>query len=193
MTKKILLIHAHPVDDAFADQVVAAYTAGAAESGHTLRSLELKKLTFDLNFSKGYRGNQELEPDLSEAQQLIAWANHLVFVFPNWWGTYPALLKGFIDRVFLPGFAFRYNNGHRFPDKLLKGKSARLIMTMDNPRWYYFLVLGAPGYRSLRKAVLHFCGIRPVRTFTISGIRFAGERQRHIWLRKARALGKKGI
>ncbi len=192
MKKKILLIHAHPVDDSFADQLVQAYTSGAEEGGHELRTILLKKLDFDLNFSKGYRGNQELEPDLAEAQQHIAWADHLVFVFPNWWGTYPALLKGFIDRVFLPGFAFRYNNGHRFPDKLLKGKSARLVMTMDNPRWYYFLVLGAPAYRSLRKAVLHFCGIKPVNTFTISSIRFASEKQKQEWLYKAREFGKKG-
>ncbi|HMM12690.1 MAG TPA: NAD(P)H-dependent oxidoreductase [Bacteroidales bacterium] len=193
MTKKILLIHAHPVDDAFADQLVEAYTSGAVSGGHTLRTLVLKKLDFDLNFSKGYRGNQELEPDLVTAQQYIAWADHLVFVFPNWWGTYPALLKGFIDRVFLPGFAFRYANGHRFPDKLLKGKTARLIMTMDNPGWYYFLVLGAPGYRSLRKAVLHFCGIKPVRTYTINSIRFASGSKKQRWLKKAEALGSKGI
>ncbi|MBK9290260.1 MAG: NAD(P)H-dependent oxidoreductase [Bacteroidetes bacterium] len=193
MTKNILLIHGHPVDDAFADLVAEAYANAAEEAGHAVRRLVLKKLKFDLNFSQGYRGNQQLEPDLAEAQQQISWADHLVFIFPNWWGTYPALLKGFIDRTFLPGFAFRYNNGHRFPDKLLTGKSARLIMTMDNPKWYYFMVLGAPAYRSLRQAVLHFCGIRPVRTFTISSVRFAGEKKRNAWLEKARALGRKAI
>ncbi len=192
MTKKILLIHAHPVDDAFADLIVEAYSGAAIAAGHMLRTLVLKNLRFDLNFNKGYRGNQELEPDLSEAQQHILWADHLVVVFPNWWGTYPALLKGFIDRVFLPGFAFRYVNGHRFPEKMLKGKTARLIMTMDNPKWYYFLVLGAPGYRSLRKAVLKFCGISPVKTFTISSIRFAGRKQKTRWLDKARKLGLQG-
>lgn len=193
MTKNILLIHAHPVDNAFVDQLVEAYSLAAIENGHALRTIELKKLYFDLNFSKGYKGQQQLEPDLVQAQQDIAWANHLVVVFPNWWGTYPALLKGFIDRVFLPEFAFRYNSGGRFPEKLLQGRTARLIMTMDNPKWYYFLVLGAPGYKSLRKAVFHFCGIKPVRTFTISALRFASEKQKQAWLNKAKALGKKGL
>lgn len=192
MTKKILLIHGHPVDDSFADQVVEAYLAGAVEGGHQVRKMILKKLEFDPNFSQGYRGNQQLEPDLVKAQEDIAWADHLVFVYPNWWGTYPALLKGFIDRVFLPGFAFRYSNGHRFPEQLLRGKSARLIMTMDNPKWYYFLVLGAPGYKSLRKAVLNFCGIRPVHTFTLGSIRFAGEKQKKRWLEKVKKFGRKG-
>jgi putative NADPH-quinone reductase len=193
MTKKILLIHAHPVDDAFVDLIVDSYSSAAVAAGHTLKLLVLKNLHFDLNFSTGYRGNQELEPDLADAQQNIAWADHMVFVFPNWWGTYPALLKGFIDRVFLPGFAFRYSNGHSLPDKLLKGKTARLIMTMDNPKWYYFLVLCAPGYKSLRKSVLHFCGIKPVRTLTISSIRFASDKKKLNWLKKASQLGRKGI
>ena len=92
---------------------------------------------FDLDFNSilkhGYRQWTELEPDLLMIQQDIVDADHLVFEYPTWWGTCPALLKGLIDRVFLPGFAFKYRDNSLFWDKLLKGNTARLIVTMDTP------------------------------------------------------------
>lgn len=98
----------------------------------------------------GYNQVQLLEPDLVQAQADITWAEHLAFVYPIWWGGIPALMKGFFDRIFLPGFAFKYREGKAFPDKLLKGKTAHLLVTMDTPPWYYKWVCRMPGLQRRR-------------------------------------------
>lgn len=191
--RKILIIQAHPVKNTFADQILESYKTAALSSGSEVKCLVLKQLKFEINFSEGYRGNQPLEPDLQMAQEMIAWADHLIFIYPNWWGTYPALLKGFIDRTFLPGFAFKYRENHPLPIQLLKGKTARLIVTMDTPLWYYNLVQRAPGHHSMRKAILEFCGISPVRISSLGPMRKASESRRNKWLQQIERFGKKGI
>ena len=92
-------------------------------------------LKFNTNLQFGYKKRIELEPDLFEAWEKIKWANHLVWVHPVWWGGLPAITKGFIDRVFLPGFAFQYRENSVWWDKLLKGKTAHIIITLDQPSW----------------------------------------------------------
>ncbi|PKO95224.1 MAG: NADPH:quinone reductase [Bacteroidetes bacterium HGW-Bacteroidetes-9] len=191
--KNILIILGHPVKDTFSDLLREAYTKGALASGASIRELDLRKLKFDLNFTQGYRGNQELEPDLQQAQEDIKWANHLVFIYPNWWSTFPALMKGFIDRTFLPGFAFKYHQGSLLWDKLLKGRSARLIVTMDTPPWYYWLVYRRPGHNAMKRGILGFCGIRPVKTTTIGAVKTSSEKKRQQWIASVEKLGRKMI
>lgn len=193
MKKNVLIIHGHPVQDTFVDRLTEQYKEGVKLSGSEIRELILKNLSFDINFHEGYRGNQELEPDLKNAQELIAWADHLVFFYPNWWGTYPAMLKGFIDRTLLPGFAFKYRKGNPLPEQLLKGKSARLVVTMDSPVWYYYLVQGAPGHNSMKKSILHFCGVKPVKITSLGPMRNSSEKQRKNWLVKMYKLGSSVI
>ena len=191
--KKILIILGHPVKDTFSDNLTQAYIQGATQAQADIRYLKLNQLSFNPNFSSGYRGRQDLEPDLAMAQEMIAWADHLVFFYPNWWATFPALLKGFIDRTFLPGFAFRYGNGRKHPEKLLSGRSARLIVTMDNSPWYYKWVLRQPGHHAMKKGVLQFCGINPVRITTIGSVKLSSEKQRRNWLAQVQKLGRKMI
>ncbi len=126
-----------------------------------------------------------------ESQELIQWASHLVFVYPTWWGTMPAMLKGFIDRVFLPGFAFQYRKDSMWWDKLLKGKSARIIVTMDTPPWYYLLFYGRPGHNAIKKSVLEFCGIKPVKISSIGPVKHSKDRKRKAWLNNVQKLGEK--
>lgn len=109
-----------------------------------MRQLKLGEMQFDPILRDGYNHSQTLEPDLLEAQRQIHWAEHLVFVYPVWWGGIPALLKGFFDRVFLPGFAFKYRNRSQLWDKLLKGRTADLLVTLDTPPWYFRWIYGAP-------------------------------------------------
>lgn len=189
--KKILIILGHPVKDTFSDSLRESYKKGALASGAEIREIVLRKLRFDLNFSEGYRGNQELEPDLVKAQQDITWADHIVLIYPNWWSTFPALMKGFIDRTFLPGFAFKYRKGSLLWDKLLKGRSARIIVTMDTPPWYYWLVYRRPGHNAMKRGILEFCGIRPVRVTTIGSLKISSEHKREQWIAKAERLGRK--
>lgn len=191
--KKILVIQGHPVKDTFIDCLKDTYIASAREAGAEVKEIMLRELQFEINFREGYRGNQPLEADLQSAQDLISWADHLVFFYPNWWGTYPAQLKGFIDRTFLPGFAFKYTGNGREHVKLLTGKSARIVVTMDDPVWYYYLSLKAPGHQSMRKAILNFCGIKPVYVNSLGSMRKSSEKQRLRWLSCMKGYGKKMI
>jgi len=110
--KKILIINGHPDKKSFCFALAESYKKGADMSGSECKLVHLIDLEFNPILTFGYRVVSELEPDLQKNQQDILDADHLVIVYPNWWGTYPALLKGFIDRVFLPNFAFKYHENH---------------------------------------------------------------------------------
>jgi 1,4-dihydroxy-2-naphthoate octaprenyltransferase len=103
----------------------------------------------------------------------------------------PALLKGFLDRVFVPGFSFAEREGGNGWVQLLKGKTAQLITTMDTPLWVYRWILKAPGQRALSDATLKFCGVGPVRSLAFSAIKDADSEQRQHWLEQARQAGLK--
>ena len=187
--KKILVINGHPDKESYCFSLAESYKEGATLSGANCKLVNLIDLDFNPNLEHGYNEQMELEPDLKAIQQDIMDAQHIVFVYPNWWGTYPALLKGFIDRVFLPGFAFKYSDDSPFCDKLLKGKTARLIVTMDAPKWYYFLIYKSPGHNSMKTAILGFCGISSVKITSFSGIRSSTPEKRKHWLDEIEELG----
>ena len=191
MGKRILIILGHPCAESFCAALADRYTEAAQLVGHESRVLPLGDLTFDPVLRHGYKQVQVLEPDLLAAQADLLWANHLVFVYPIWWGGIPALMKGFIDRVFLPGFAFRYQPGKAFPEPLLKGRTADLLVTLDTPPWYYRWIYRMPGLHQLRKTTLQFCGIRPLRTLTFGPVLGANGPRREAWLKQAEALARR--
>ncbi|HMO49655.1 MAG TPA: NAD(P)H-dependent oxidoreductase [Kiritimatiellia bacterium] len=192
MKKNVMVIIGHPRRDSLCDALAEAYGRGAAEAGHTVTHLRLGALNFDPVLHAGYTREQPLEPDLLKAQEHIRNADHLVFVFPVWWGGLPALLKGFIDRVLLPGFAFKYHKNSPWWDRLLTGRSAELWMTMDAPAWYYRWVVRRPAYHQMKTAILGFCGITLTRTVAMGPVKGSTEARREKWLnhayRKGRAL-----
>jgi putative NADPH-quinone reductase len=120
---------------------------------------------------EGHHTLQPLEPDLVLFQEKVLWAQHIVIVYPTWWGGMPAILKGLFDRSFYTGFAYRYHEKGPFWDKLLKGRSAHIITTMDAPRIWYWLAYRSAGNNMLKRAILHFCGIGPVKTTLIGQIK----------------------
>lgn len=187
--KKILIISGHPDPESFNVAIVEAYKKGAIASGAEVRQVNIRDLAFNPNLQFGYRKRTELEPDLLKAQELITWAEHLVWIYPVWWGSIPSIMKGFIDRVLLPGFAFKKRENSVWWDKLLTNKSARIISTLDQPAWYYWLVYRQPSNHAMKKLTLEFCGISPVRTTTIGPIRLSKERYRTTWLSKIEKLG----
>jgi len=109
---KILILNAHPVKNSFCSALAESYMKGALESGANVRLINLIDLQFDPILKDSNDQKADLEPDIILVQKEILKADHLVFVYPNWWGTYPALLKGFFDRVFTSGFAFRYRKNN---------------------------------------------------------------------------------
>jgi putative NADPH-quinone reductase len=151
------------------------------------------QLLFNPNLAFGYSKRIEMEPDLADAQKKITWANHLVWIHPLWWGGMPAILKGFIDRIFIPGFSHKYREDSIWWDKLLKNKSAHIICTADQPYWYYWLVYKKPGINELKKMTLQFAGINPVKTTFIGPIRKSSDKFRISWLEKVKKLGLKNL
>ncbi len=189
--KKILIINGHPDRESFNFALAEAYKKGALASNAEVKEIVVRDLNFNPNLQFGYRKRTELEPDLLEAQQKIRWADHIVLVYPVWWGSIPALFKGFFDRVFLPGFAFQKRENSVWWDKLLVNKSARIICTLDQPAWYYWLVYRQPSTYAMKKLTLQFTGIKPVRVTTIGPIRLSKDTYRANWLKKVEALGSK--
>lgn len=187
--KRILIIKGHPDKESFNFALAEAYKKGAIASGAAVKEINIRDLKFDPNLQFGYRKRTELEPDLIDAQEMMKWAEHLVWVYPVWWGSIPAIMKGFIDRVFLPGFAFQKRENSVWWDKLLKDKSARIISTLDQPAWYYCLVYRQPSYHAMKRLTLQFCGISPVSATTIGPIRLSRKEYRQNWLRKVERLG----
>lgn len=189
--KKILIINGHPNRESFNFGISESYRKGAEESGAEIKEIVIADLNFDPNLKFGYKKIMELEPDLVEGWEKIVWADHLVWIHPVWWGGLPAITKGFIDRLFLPGRAFKYRENSVWWDKLLKGKTAHIITTLDQPGLYYRLMFGRPSVNQLKRSVLQFCGIEPVKVTYIGIIKTSDEHQRKIWLDKVRSAGRK--
>ncbi len=189
--RTVLVILGHPQRSSFCAALAEAYAEGARDAGCDVRVVALGDLDFDPIRREGYGEAPPLEPDLQRVQDDIAWADHLVFAYPNWWGTMPALMKGFIDRVILPGFAFRYRSDSRWWDRLLRGKSAQLIVTMDTPPLWYRWVIGRPGHNQMRRSVLGFCGVKPVTVSQFGPVKHSAPARREKWVRKARAMGRR--
>ncbi|MFP3597249.1 NAD(P)H-dependent oxidoreductase [Chryseobacterium sp. SIMBA_029] len=189
--KKIVIINGHPNRDSFNFGLTKAYKEGALQSGTEVREITIADLQFDPNLQFGYQKRMELEPDLLKAWEIIQWADHLVWIHPVWWGGLPARTKGFIDRLFLPGIAFKYRENSVWWDKLLKGKTGHIITTLDQPGWYYRLLYGRPSVNQLKKSTLVFCGVEPVKVTYVGIIKTSDEKQRMQWLTKIKGLGQK--
>ncbi len=187
---KILIINGHPDSESFNFALAKSYKKGAIASGAEVQEIIIRDLNFNPNLEYGYRKRTELETDLIDSQEKIIWADHLVWIYPVWWGSVPAMLKGFIDRVFLPGFAFQKIENSVWWDKLLKNKTARIISTLDQPAWYYWLINRQPSNNMMKKLVLEFCGISPVRITSIGPLRLSKTEYRQKWLEKVEELGK---
>lgn len=163
MVNRILIIDGHPDKDAarLCHALVAAYVEGVRERGRETRVIRLAEITFPWLRSRTEFEAPPDAPDILNAQADIAWADELVFVFPLWIGSAPGLVRAFLEQVLRGGF-FAETNTKGYKPKL-KGKSARLIVTMGMPAWFYRLFFGARGVRSIADN-LRLCGVAPVRT-----------------------------
>lgn len=185
---KVLVILGHPRSPSLCAALAEAYVTGARAAGAEVEELDLGALRFDPDVHPVSPADQPLEPDLERARRLIDWADHLAFVYPGWWGVGPARLKGFLDRVLLPGFAFRERDDGRL-EGLLGGRTAHLITTLDMPPWVYRVIYRAPGLNAMRRSTLGFCGIETTRILALGPVRESGHARRAAWLEAARQLG----
>ena len=188
--KKILIINGHPDKESFNYGLSDAYKKGAKKSNTEIKEINIRDLNFNPNLQYGYRKRTELETDLLDAQEKLKWADHLVWVYPVWWGSVPAIMKGFLDRVLLPGFAFNKKENSLWWDKCFKGKTARIICTLDQPNWYYRLIYKSPSHHAMSKGTLNFIGIEKVRITAIGPIRLSKENFRIKWLNRIEKMGQ---
>jgi NAD(P)H dehydrogenase (quinone) len=188
MSKTITIILGHPAKASYCRALAEHYRQGAEAAGHQVHFLALSDMQFDPILHEGYSEEQPLEADLEQAQNAIKASDHLVIIHPLWMGMMPALLKGFFERVFTRGFAYDEKKG-LFSGALLKGKTARVIVTMGMPGWFFRWFYCAHSTASLKRNILHFCGIRPVRVTYYGLIEAVCDEKRMKWLEAVRTLG----
>jgi putative NADPH-quinone reductase len=189
---RILIVQGHPDAGAvhLCHALAGAYAEGARQTAGEVRMLEVARLDFPLLRSQHAWEQEPVPPGLAQAQQDIAWAQHIVFVFPLWLGDMPALLKGFLEQVARPGFAFGAGARDPFTSKGLKGRSARLVVTMGMPAFVYRWWFAAHSIRSLKRNVLNFVGIAPVRATLIGGAGQLSAARVADWMERMRRLGR---
>ena len=190
---KIAIIQGHPdpSGNRLCHALGQAYAEGAREAGHTVTTIDVGKLDFPLLRSKDdwHEGGDGTPKDLLDAQQACLAADHLVFIYPLWLGTMPALLKGFLEQVLRPGVALSYSDG--FPKSLLKDKSARIVVTMGMPALAYRFYFMAHSLKNLERNILGFVGVKPIRSTLFGMVEQASEKKRLAWLEKMREFGRR--
>jgi len=186
---KIMIVVGHPSPGSYCEALGEAYRRGAESGGHQAQVFALARMTFDAVLREGYRREQPLEPALVAARQALSASDHLVFVFPLWCGDMPAIMKGFIERILQSDLLKIQAAGGKGDWKILKGKSARVIMTMGMPGWFYRWYFGAHALKLLKRNILKFMGVSPVHSTIYGMIEAVGDDTRKQWLREVEALG----
>lgn len=188
---RITIINGHPHDDPdhFVHALASTY-AKAAEAAHEVRIIQVARLDFPILRDPADWKSGDVPAGLRAVQEDISWADHLVFLYPLWLGDVPALLKAFVEQVSRPGFAIEPGRNGLFR-KLLKGKSARIIVTMGMPAMAYSVFFRGHSVKSLKRNVLNFVGVSPVRISLIGNVE-SGAAHRKKWLEKVEKLGRRG-
>lgn len=192
MKKNILIINGHPRQKSFSHSWASSYQRGA-EKNFNVTILSLGDLKFNPILMNGYKEIQPLEDDLLYAQQQLMAADHVVIITPIWWAGPPALLKGFFDRVMLPGFAFKYRKNSSLWDKLLAGKTGHLIVTSDGPTWWLQWLRGDSAVKMIKLGVMDFVGIKPVKVTRIGALNTKTHNEIVELLKKAEKTGVSGL
>ncbi|MGQ7792739.1 NAD(P)H-dependent oxidoreductase [Faunimonas sp. B44] len=195
MQKRITIIQGHPDQspDRFCRALAGAYAKGAEAGGHKVRRIEVAELDFPLLRTQSEWHDRTAPEAILLAQDDIAWAEHLVFVYPLWLGAMPALLKGFLEQALRPGFAISGEVAGTDWQQRLKGRSARVVVTMGMPALVYRWYFGAYSLKSFERNILKFCGIKPVRESLVGMVAAKDGKGRGAWLAKMETLGARAI
>lgn len=191
MPRRILVIDGHPDPDParLVHAMARAYADAARDAGHEVRQIDVGLLDFPvLRTQEDYRQHAP-PPAIAAAQDDIAWAEHLVLLFPLWLGGMPALLRAFIEQALRPGFAAE-SRGGGMPIKRLVGRSVRIVVTMGMPALAYRWWFGAHGLKNLRSGILSLVGFGPIRDTLFGRVEDVSQATRQSWLTQMEALGR---
>ncbi|HTS38999.1 MAG TPA: NAD(P)H-dependent oxidoreductase [Xanthobacteraceae bacterium] len=186
--KRIVIVVGHSRPNTFCEALAESYAKGAQAAGHEVKLFVTCKMAFDPILHEGFNEIQPLEADLKAAHDAMLAADHLVLIFPLWLGTLPAILKGFLERVLQPDLVGPSRQG-KFV-RLLEGKSARVIITMGMPGFIYRWWYGAHALKMLKRNILRFMGVSPIRSTIYGNVEGAGPERRARWLRDVEAMGR---
>jgi NAD(P)H dehydrogenase (quinone) len=176
-----LVLNGHPLDPSFNASLADRYQVTLEEAGISVQRLDIGALTVpDLTTRKP--GDAEMTGDVARVWAAMEWADHVVIIHPLWWGGMPAKLKALFDIVLQSGKSFRYEAKSPLPLGLLKGRSARMIITSDTPGWFMTLAYGNAHFRAMKNQILRFIGLGPVRLSHISVMRNSSPAQRDRFL-----------
>lgn len=191
MARHIVIIQGHPDSTRphFGHALADAYAKGAEAAGHEVERLEVAALDLPPLHSKA-EWEAEAPPAVKVAQDAIWRADHIVILYPMWLGTMPALLKAFLEQVMRPGFAINPTSGPATWRKMLSGRSARIVVTMGMPGFFYRWVFRAHSLKSLERNILKFVGFKPVRASVVGMVESPKAAGRERWLRRMDALGR---
>jgi len=191
MQKNILILLGHTDTETYSGAMASAYKSGAEAAGHEVRRVNIGEMQFDPILHKGYKEIQELEPSLLSLQDDFRWADHIVIVYPNWWNTMPAILKGLFDRFWIPGFAFNFNKETKKIEQHLKNKTARVIVVAGShspfKTWWKY----GDYTNEIQHGILEFAGIK-TKVSPFGPCERVGNTCRSKWLQQIEKLGKKG-
>lgn len=193
---RILLVLAHPLPESFAASIARTAREALQARGHEVDLLDLYREDFDPRLTAAERAGYFAEPyDISAVSGLVARlkaAEGLVLVFPQWWFGFPAILKGFFDRVLAPGVAFSHDmSGGRIVPELGNIRLLWALTTTGSPWWMVHLYMGNPVRRLLRRAIAPVCakGLR-FRVLSLHDMDRATDAHRKAYLERVRkALG----
>jgi putative NADPH-quinone reductase len=192
-TARILIIQGHPdaLEPHLCDALADAYANGAQHAGHEVRRVDVARISFPLLSSQREWKSGALPDSLTTAQQDILWANHIVLFFPLWLGGMPALVRGFLEQVLRPDFAFGPSAKSKpYANKKLTGRTARVVVTMGMPAMVYRWYFRAHSLKALERNILGFVGISPIRETLIGGVESLKENETNDWLEKLHRLGR---
>lgn len=192
--RRIVIIDGHPDphEERFCHALVNRYALAAAAAGHTVRRVTLAGIDVPLLRSEAEWERTGVPDDLTEAQEGIRWADHLVLVYPLWLGSMPALLQAFLEQVLRPGFAVAPGD-RNFEKGLLRSKSARIVVTMGMPAMLFRIFIVAQNLTMPRRNVLHVAGIHPVGATLIGNVGGIDDARRRRWLEFVEQLGRRGV
>jgi putative NADPH-quinone reductase len=193
MARRILIIQGHPdpAGHRLLHALAEAYDLAASAAGHIVERLTIAALGIPLLKSQAEFESAEPPPAVRQAQEAIRRADHIVLFFPLWLGGMPAATRGFFEQVLRPGFGHRYRD-KGFPEKLLKGRSARLVVTMGMPAFAYRLFYCSHGLRAIKRNMLGFVGFSPIRTTLFGGVGEVDAAKAERWKAEMQRLGREG-
>jgi putative NADPH-quinone reductase len=195
VSRRILIIQGHPDPQPihFCHALADAYAAGATEAGHEVRRVTVAQPEFPLLRTKEDWEHGAPPTSIRACQDDIGWSELLLIVYPLWLGSMPALLKGFLEQAFRPGFAIGKGESGALWKKLLKGRRARIVVTMGMPALIYRWYFGAHSLKSLERNILGFCGVGPIRESLVGLVEALTEARRGKWLRTMHDYGRRAV